>query len=371
MRIRSHFFRERTSMTTSKLQLSVLFCAAAVVALNACGGGGDSSASAPPPPAACSSFTTGSYVLLDPNAPTVAQGLGVFMVNASNTSNPTVSIQGASDTLTNQGECRFTYSTSTATLLVSPSGVSALRYPHPTLQNQTAAAFLVPLQTIPLADLAGTWNYLEYSRPVANANYTPKSGTWTFNTTGQLTGGTICGGVSANTCTALAANAVGPITVSASSGFDFANLTGGNGRAYGFKKTPTSQPSLFIRLDTDRGMVFATKQVALTPPAVGSASNVFDFSIQSSSATTSLVTSSTQVTAVSGNVVTRLRPSDGRVDSYTVNFPRDGLRLRPAGMSNGVSFSDFVALTLADTGVFPYIYTTIQTPVFGISINKP
>jgi hypothetical protein len=72
----------------------------------------------------------------------------------------------------------------------------------------------------------------------------------------------------------------------------------------------------------------------------------------------------------------RTQASDGRIDTFTINNPRNGLRYRPAGTSaiNGggtVNFSEIVTMPLADTGILFYTSVNPAENFFGISVGRP
>ena len=72
----------------------------------------------------------------------------------------------------------------------------------------------------------------------------------------------------------------------------------------------------------------------------------------------------------------RERLSDGRIDSFTINKPRDGLRYRPAGSSlsyagGTVPFSEILSLPLPGTGVTVYASVAAAQNFFGVSVGKP
>lgn len=81
------------------------------------------------------------------------------------------------------------------------------------------------------------------------------------------------------------------------------------------------------------------------------------------------------VDAVAGSY-TRERASDGRIDGFTINQPRSGLRYRPAGSSptnsgGTVSFSEILVMPLADTGITFYTSIAATENFFGVSVGKP
>jgi len=71
---------------------------------------------------------------------------------------------------------------------------------------------------------------------------------------------------------------------------------------------------------------------------------------------------------------TRVRTSDGRVDGFTANKPRDGLRYRAAGSSattggGTVNYSEIIVMPLPGTGLSTYISVAANQSFFGVSVN--
>lgn len=256
-------------------------------------------------------------------------------------------------------------------MLVSKSGLFVVQVKNATGQVRTE--YVIPEQILPLSDLAGTWNFLEYWPDDVTHVYTPGAGTLTFDTTGTITGVTACAGLSA--C-APSVEPAGTFTVDPAGGFAANNAEGT--RAFALK-TASGQMMLFIINPTIGGVIVATKQAPLSLPAVGAVSNFWDFTIGSTGFATPLVsdvsTTVTSVDAVTGSY-TRSRAADGRIDGFTINTPRNGLRHRPAGSSPTntgvpVNFSAILVMPLADTGVTFYSSLAANENFFGVSIGRP
>ena len=71
---------------------------------------------------------------------------------------------------------------------------------------------------------------------------------------------------------------------------------------------------------------------------------------------------------------TRTRALDSRVDGFTINKPRDGLRYRAAGTSattsgGSVNYSEIIAMPLSNTGLNVYVSVAANQSFFGVSVN--
>lgn len=272
--------------------------------------------------------------------------------------------------------CMFTspgdFGPASDTLLVSKSGMGVLRSLSSTGQPRTR--YLIPEQKLPLNELAGTWNLLEYWPDDTTHVYSPGAGTTTFDANGNFTDILECAGLGA--CAPGESNS-GSLEVLAAGGFGVVGSSEGT-VAFAFK-TASGQVSMFLVNPTIGGFVVGTKQAALSLPAVGAVSNFWDFSIGSNSFASPVLsdvsTTIKSVDAVAGSY-TRERASDGRIDSFTINKPRNGMRYRPAGSSptntgGTVNFSEILAMPLADTGVTFYTSVAATENFFGVSVGKP
>jgi hypothetical protein len=105
-------------------------------------------------------------------------------------------------------------------------------------------------------------------------------------------------------------------------------------RVFAFK-TAGGALSMFLIDTVDGSFVVLTKQQALTLPAVGKVSNFWDFQFNANGTASAITPGVVTVQAVdtAAQKFTRTRTSDGRVDGFAINQPRDGLRFREAGSS--------------------------------------
>jgi hypothetical protein len=211
--------------------------------------------------------------------------------------------------------------------------------------------FLIPEQTLPLAQLAGSWNFITYQRDydTPSAPLTAGNGTAVFDSAGNFLSGTVCDGL---TCAPAGAGDFPPTapTVDANGGFDVADEPGPD-RMF-MVIADNGAKTVFMLFPGEGGITVLTQQQALTLPAVGSVSNYWDFTVGSGAfewapandgngGASALADYSITVTAVdtTAQSYTRLRASDQRVDTFLINNPRDGVRNRVASGSVTATFA--------------------------------
>ena len=273
--------------------------------------------------------------------------------------------------------CSFTYDGEFGpeTALVSPGGVIVVRSPSST--GPTRTSLLVPEQLIPLAQLAGTWNYVAYIDGENHGVLQPVNGIRVIDAAGKFVSGTECNGL---VC-APADSVVQPndLTVNALGGFSIAGEGGASARAFAFK-TSEGAMSMYVLDPNEGGLSIFTKQVALVLPNVGKTNKFWDFTVGSGSfrwaplnnaqgGASALADVSTTVTEVdtTAQSYTRVRASDQRVDGFAINSPRDGVRYRPAG----TTVSAALMMPITGTGIVVYASAAANQNFFGFSIDQP
>lgn len=319
----------------------------------------------------CAGFRSGEYVALNPSETEPEWALHTFHLDA-----PTLKasfFDGSSVTVVDKGACSYEIpddGVSVTKFLVSKSGLAFARdtFTSGNLSGKTDVSVIIPKQTIPLSELAGTWNALQYIRDNTSDPLAASRLTLTIDAAGKITAGTACD--TSGACASFEPQ--GKFSVNANGGFDMAEAPGDTpSRAFAFK-TPDGHVSLFILDPNTLGMVVATKQAALTLPAVDTVTAFWDFTVEPTGFATALVDSSVTVTAIdaAAGTYTRTRASDGRVDTHKINDPGVGLRSRAANSCTVVNCAGLVAMPLPGTGVAFYMGTA-PSNFFGISINKP
>ncbi len=135
---------------------------------------------------------------------------------------------------------------------------------------------LVPEQVIPLAQLAGTWNYVAYVDGENHGVLQPSNGVRVIDAAGKVVSGTECVGLICSP----AESVISDLTVDAAGGFDIAGEGGAVARVFAFK-TGEGAMSLYVLDPNEGGLTVLTKQVALVLPSVGKTSQNWDFTVGS------------------------------------------------------------------------------------------
>lgn len=323
-----------------------------------------------PASATCAGLRSGRYRAINPSEPNPKWANHVFQFNADTLK--TTFWDATSATLVDKGGCSFTDG-GTTQLLVTRSGVTVARNTPTATPTQTAVSVILPEQTIALSELAGTWNAMGYVRATALGPLKPSNAVFTLSATGQFSAGSDCLGVSP--CTVWPAMP-GTVTVGTAGGFEFTDGVA-TYKVFAFKAAD-GQLSLYVLEPNGSGFSVAAKQQALSLPTVGMMNSAWNFTINSTGYASTLGEIAAKVTAVDtvAQSFTRERASDGLIDSFNINNPRNGLRHRAAGSSLDkfgamVTFSEIISMPLPGTGIAVYSSVAANQNFFGVSVNKP
>ena len=332
--------------------------------------------------ASCSSLRSGQYRVLNPYDSVqdpASEALRVIIDAGALTATDTGSDNDTAVTALTPVAgvpCSFTYPDEfgTGTLLVSTGGLIVVRSPSSTGPVRTS--FIVPDQTVPVSQLSGTWSFITYQRDYNTPTeaLSAGSGTLTFDTSGQATSGTGCDGL---TCSALGAGDLPAVaTVDANGGFDLADDTGPD-RLFVII-ADNGAKTAFVLFPGEGGISVLTQQQPLTLPAVGTVTNFWDFTVGSGAfewaptndangGASTLADYSISVTAIdtTAQSYTRLRASDGRVDTFFINSPFDGVRNRVASSDASAS----LALPLTGWGVVLSINVSDTQDFLDVSVD--
>ncbi|MGH8791020.1 MAG: hypothetical protein ACREYA_39000, partial [Cupriavidus necator] len=316
-----------------------------------------------PAAATCAGLKTGKYHVVELGTPIGETGeMDAATLQFKLGSDVTAFTADASEA------CRFTAGTDT--VLVSKSGLSVVLPPAGTVNR--LPALLIPAQALTLADLAGDWNGLGYERD-GSMPFAATRVNFSLDAAGKVTAGADCSGL--DSCAAWLPDEFPTITLNPDGGLNVTDQGGGTERAYAFKGTDGQLVIVFTHGD---GFTMATKRIARALPAVGATNSFWDTNIlpvDSNSATAdgiSTTTASTvKFTAVDAqaNTYTRER-DDGRVDSWKVNTPLDGLRYR-APTPNNSGGSEAIGMSIGSTGLNVAIGVNTARRFFSISVNRP
>lgn len=220
-----------------------------------------------------------------------------------------------------------------ATIVIGPQGAGAFRAPD-------AAGLVFPVQAHALASITGKWNFLESGLVETNQGE-HFFGKFDVATDGKVT---VCdydvmNGIENFTTCNVDTDDVATVTAASDGSFDLAY--GGSGpKIFGYR-TPagalvlfgTSNPSGSDDPSSLRTSFVMVRPAPLEVPAVGSVTKYWDVSGTYNGMTHTFVVDpvypgSNTVNSVTADSFTRTRAGDGRVDTFQVNKPVEGLRYR-------------------------------------------
>ena len=323
-----------------------------------------------PAASSCGALRSGTFHTLDPYNGTTPVSTRVIDAAALTITKP----DGTAKTLApvSGSACAFTTDSGATSVFIASSGVMVMRYAQTSTVSR--AMLLVPHQTIPLAELAGNWNVTVYGGEKFGDAFAPGYSTETLDAASNVTAGADCDGLSA--CVSWIPRASDVMVVNTDGGYTQTDPEGTGARVFAVK-TASGRIALFaMLLDADkkpRGWAIFSKQSALTLPTVGQVDNFWDVEVNYNGASSpqDVQTTISTVDSTAGSY-TRTRASDGRIDGYSINKPRTGMRYRPAGTSAGATFKE--ALTTPLTGFGLTLSSSVSTGsdnFFGISVGKP
>lgn len=263
--------------------------------------------------------------------------------------------------LASDGGCKFSYGPNV--LVVSSAGVVIERYLDST--NTARVAMAIPEQTLPLSELAGTWNTIYLTASDAGALFAGGNSVMTMDAAGHVTSALDCN--RAQPCTERTST-LGTFSVNADGGFDY--VAQSTSRAFAYRNA-AGDTMFVILLPSSKGVIVGTRQAALAAP-VAETSSYWDITVDAADNVLALSDQATTNTPVGDGVsYTQLRESDGRIVVQTVNQPREGLRYRPesnTGTPAPVFANAIITLPITGMGVAFYIGETVH--LYGVSVRK-
>ena len=325
-----------------------------------------------PAASACPALRSGNFQALDPYnmlAPVSRVKIDVAGLTFTD-------VKGVVKTMTSDSACAYSADAGATKAFVAKSGIVVVRYAESGTVSRTMV--LLPEQTVPLAELAGTWNIAVYGADTAGGFTKPGYSVETLDASSKVTAGSDCVGLAA--CTAWTPRASDVLVPSTDGGFTQTNPEGTGARVFAIKSVAGQIAMFAMLLDAKKqplGMAFFTKQAALELPAVGEVNKFWEIEISNNGAKVP-VDSQTTIKTVDAMAMkyTRQRASDGRVDGFSVNNPRNGMRYHPAGSSVGtggttINFGEAIVTPMFGMGLAIYgSVTTGPGNFFGISIIR-
>ncbi|WP_354687505.1 hypothetical protein [Cupriavidus necator] len=318
-----------------------------------------------PAAASCAGLKTGNYHVIglgSPAATAAEMDAATLQLTLKTGFGTNASVTGVVPfTAAASDACRFTVpsGSSTSAVLVSKSGLSLALPPAGTAN--VLPALIMPAQSVTLADLAGDWNGLGYERDNASSPYAPRRVTFSVDAAGKMTAGADCSGV--NTCEAWLPDERPTLSANADGGFNIADAFGTQ-RAYAFKGTDGQVTAVITHGD---GFMIAAKQVVRALPVVGTSNSYWD-SVITAGTVSGPTTWSTTIASVDSQTGTyiRKRIEDGRLDSWKVNSPANGLRYR----APSTTAAEMISLVPGNTGLSIGIGVNAAS-FYDISVNRP
>ena len=235
----------------------------------------------------------------------------------------------------------------------------------------------LPEQTIALADLAGTWNSVEYENVGAEGfavSYRNSYAAVTVDGAGRITAGLDCKQLLP--CTAWASMPTGFVVNTVDGGFNVTESDGRVSRFFAYRAP--SGDMLMLGMMGNGGLIVASKQVPFAMPNVGEARAFWESTLGSTGRGGPMFEDISTITSVDSGAGTYARrlTSLGRVDTFTVNAPRTGLRNRKANAcvteaGAPVPCGGTLAMPLPGMGISVFGSAVEGSNFFGVQIDKP
>ena len=357
------------ALAAAKLTVSDL---AAAIVNNGAGAAAVVGSHVKPAAATCASLRSGNYRVINPNESEAKYRLRLVSVDVlamtiQSTGDPTDSFVPVAGK-----PCHFSTDKGRTNFIVSPAGVVVNHYLANDGSNAPRVLIAVPAQAIALADLAGTWNTVELSRDNGSSNPAVNSyAVVTVDAAGVISAISDCKKRLPCTAEALPLG----FTAHADGGFEVSTAEGIKSRFFAYRAA--SGDTLLVGL-FPQGVMAASKQRALVLPALGDVTSFWDVSVNSQAVASSLLGDVSTVTGVdaAAGTYTRSRSSDGRVDTFSLNALRPGLRTRAAASCKSAAgaatgCSGIIVMPLAGMGLSVYGSADDGSDFFGLSVARP
>ena len=276
--------------------------------------------------------------------------------------------------------CEFTGVDPAKSLVFSSSGVFVERYTTKLANGSTGPSYMsigMPEQAVGLADLAGTWNTVEFEDDRSNSAAPFKSGyaTVTVDAAGRITAGLDCKQLLP--CTAWASLPTGFVVNAVDGGFDVTEADGGVSRFFAYRAL--SGDMMILGMMPNRGLIVASRQMPIKMPTVGDTTPFWESTVGSAGTGGPRFEDVSTVTSVDSGAGTYARRlnSLGRVETFTINAPRAGMRNRKASAcatEAGTPVSacaGILTMPLPGMGMRAFGSPVEGTNFFGIAVDKP
>jgi hypothetical protein len=362
--------------TVAGLSAAGVTLSAAVTAIAANPGAPTVLAAALAPAAAdCAWLKSGTYRVIEPYESDPAKQARTAQIDVVALGG--IGPDGDPFTMQSDGGCQFRINETDyiTRLIVASSGLIVVQG-ESTVNSERNFDLVLPEQTLPLSEFAGTWNAASWE-PVSSAPGAGRAAVMfeaTFDAAGQVTALAECAGLAA------CVPETGPLSrlvVNPAGGFDEILPSGQTwSRVFLYKSLTGRRVAVWIT--PEQQFIVAVPKGPATLPVVGTASTYRDVQLAGNGAIAAPLTDTVTFTAVDAatKTVTRLRSSDNRVDTVRYDTPRDGLRHRAANACSvagaGVACAEFLQLpTNLGITVTTSVGSTPAGAFFNFAVGKP
>ncbi len=329
----------------------------------------------------CAWLRSGKYRMINPSETDPLWRAHVLDLNAA-TLKATL-FDGRVLSFTDQGGCKFFTEDAQerSTIAVSPAGVLMVQTQQKSNLANVSVAVGLPEQTLPLSDIAGTWNIANWFSisGTASNDFVAEVQEVVIDASGQITTALSCDGLSA--CVAETGALPRFVANASSGGFDMFYGTTPAGRFFLFKNA-AGLPTVVGEFGGGGEVTVGTLTRSLgAVPAVGTVQPFRELALRGTGGVDLLIDNSITITTADAatKTVTRTRASDNRVDTLSFDKPRDGLRHRAqnACTTNGAptSCAQTVQIPLQGIGITLSLsagsVNVPQSSFFNISVNRP
>lgn len=321
----------------------------------------------------CDSLRSGSYVVLNPSED-AANLIHQVTLDAVTLTSRTASNSGGADLVSPAvvpvagKPCHYRSADGREDLVVSSAGVILNRYVPESGNTAARLGLAIPKQAIAAAELAGTWNTVEFGPTDNTTNLVNSYAVATIDNTGT--------NIAVNDCDFLApcADAV-PVRLAPNpaGGFDATDRDGSVLRLFAYKAANGN--ILLVGISAQGHVIVGTRQTALVLPTNGEGQTYWDVSVNAQGVASNLFGDVRTITAVNAAAGSYSRSASfgGTLDGFTINSPRPGLRHRATCVnSSGATVNcGLIALPLTGMGMTVYGSAMETTQFMGVSVARP
>lgn len=320
----------------------------------------------------CASLRSGTYTMIDPGAGTAALRARRVTIDAA-----ALTLRDADGTVHNAASvtgkpCHFTSDAGSVNTVVSPAGV-LVHHIVPGDGSGARVAVSLPTQAIAPAQLAGTWNTVEFG--LDNGSNQPAVNSYAnvvVDATGKLT--TISDCQFLQPCTPQTSAPPNGFLAGANGDLIVNDTDGSAGRFFAYRAP--SGDMVLVGLPAS-GIIIAARQAALALPVVGETQTYWDVAINSSLVAGDLIADVRTITAVDAAAGTYSRSASytGFTDSIQINKPRPGMRVRESCTSStgAVSACGLISMPLPGMGITVHGRSSASTGggLLDIAVLRP